>query len=251
VILVGQEALDEKAEAWLDLQFREQIFPLLTPQAIDPAHPFPFIPNRGLSIIFELRRGKVTMRELIMLPAGVPRFIRIPGTQSRFITLEALIRRKTDYLFPEYEVVRGGAFRVLRDSDIEIEEEAEDLVRYFRTAIKRRRRGRVVRLEIEQDMPDVLVRFVKEGLDAANAIISESRASRSAFANMTATASPRSARRTSSSTIRTKASRSWWSSSGRRLQTRTSSRSSRPSTARASSRRSCARSSMRRKRASR
>jgi polyphosphate kinase len=174
VILVGQEALDEKAEAWLDLQFREQIFPLLTPQAIDPAHPFPFIPNRGLSIIFELRRGKVTMRELIMLPAGVPRFIRIPGTQSRFITLEALIRRKTDYLFPKYEVVRGGAFRVLRDSDIEIEEEAEDLVRYFRTAIKRRRRGRVVRLEIEQDMPDVLVRFVKEGLDAANAIISES-----------------------------------------------------------------------------
>jgi polyphosphate kinase len=174
VILVGLEALDEKAEAWLDLQFREQIFPLLTPQAIDPAHPFPFIPNRGLSIIFELRRGKVTMRELIMLPAGVPRFIRIPGTQSRFITLEALIRRKTDYLFPKYEVVRGGAFRVLRDSDIEIEEEAEDLVRYFRTAIKRRRRGRVVRLEIEQDMPDVLVRFVKEGLDAANAIISES-----------------------------------------------------------------------------
>ncbi len=174
VILVGQEALDEKAESWLDLHFREQIFPLLTPQAIDPAHPFPFIPNRGLSIIFELRRDKVTMRELIMLPAGVPRFIRIPGAQSRFITLEALIRRKTDYLFPKYEVVRGGAFRVLRDSDIEIEEEAEDLVRYFRTAIKRRRRGRVVRLEIEQDMPDVLVRFVKEGLDAANAIISES-----------------------------------------------------------------------------
>ena len=174
VILVGQEPLDEKAEGWLDLHFREQIFPLLTPQAIDPAHPFPFIPNRGLSIIFELRRGKVTMRELIMLPAGVPRFIRIPGTQSRFITLEALIRRKTDYLFPKYEVLRGGAFRVLRDSDIEIEEEAEDLVRYFRTAIKRRRRGRVVRLEIEQDMPDVLVRFIKEGLDAANAIISES-----------------------------------------------------------------------------
>ena len=174
VIFIGQEPLDEKAEVWLDKHFREQIFPLLTPQAIDPAHPFPFIPNRGFSLIFELKRGKVHMRELIMLPAGVPRFIRIPGAQSRYISLEALIRRKTDYLFPKYELLRGGAFRVLRDSDIEVEEEAEDLVRYFRTAIKRRRRGRVVRLEIEQDMPDVLVRFVKEGLDAANAIISES-----------------------------------------------------------------------------
>ena len=174
VILVGQEPLDEKSEAWLHQYFREQIFPLLTPQAIDPAHPFPFIPNRGFSLIFELKRGKVHIRELIMLPAGVPRFVRIPGQKSRYITLESLIRRKTDYLFPKYELVHGGAFRVLRDSDIEVEEEAEDLVRYFRTAIKRRRRGRVVRLEIEQDMPDVLVRFVKEGLDAANAIISES-----------------------------------------------------------------------------
>jgi polyphosphate kinase len=174
VIFIGQEPLDETAEAWLDRYFREQIFPLLTPQAIDPAHPFPFIPNRGFSLIFELKRGKVHIRELIMLPAGVPRFIRIPGEASRFISLEALIRRKTDYLFPKYELLRGGAFRVLRDSDIEVEEEAEDLVRYFRTAIKRRRRGRVVRLEIEQDMPDSLVRFVKEGLDAANAIISES-----------------------------------------------------------------------------
>ena len=174
VILVGQEPLDEKSDAWLHQYFREQIFPLLTPQAIDPAHPFPFIPNRGFSLVFELKRGKVHIRELIMLPAGVPRFIRIPGQKSRYITLESLIRRKTDYLFPKYELVHGGAFRVLRDSDIEVEEEAEDLVRYFRTAIKRRRRGRVVRLEIEQDMPDVLVRFVKEGLDAANAIISES-----------------------------------------------------------------------------
>ena len=174
VIAVGQDPLDEKSEAWLDQYFREQIFPLLTPQAIDPAHPFPFIPNRGFSLIFELKRVKTQIRELIMLPAGVPRFIRIPGAKSRYIALETLIRRKTDYLFPKYEMVRGGAFRVLRDSDIEVEEEAEDLVRYFRTAIKRRRRGRVVRLEIEQDMPDGLVRFVKEGLDAANAIISES-----------------------------------------------------------------------------
>ena len=175
VVVIGDEPLDKKAEDWLDQHFREQIFPLLTPQAIDPAHPFPFIPNKGFSLIFELKRGKAHIRELLMLPVAVPRFIRIPGHEARYIALETLIRRKTEYLFPKYELVRGGAFRIIRDSDIEVEEEAEDLVRYFRTAIKRRRRGRVVRLEIEPDMPDGLVRFVKEGLDAANAIISETR----------------------------------------------------------------------------
>jgi len=173
--VIGDEPLDEAAEKWLDQQFREQIFPVLTPQAIDPAHPFPFIPNTGLSLIFELRKGKTSIRELIMAPATLPRFVRIPGEHSRYIALETLIRRKTDYLFPKYEVMRGGAFRVLRDSDIEVEEEAEDLVRYFRTAIKRRRRGRVVRLELEPDMPEEMVEAVQEGLDATNAIISETR----------------------------------------------------------------------------
>ncbi|HET6942101.1 MAG TPA: RNA degradosome polyphosphate kinase, partial [Sphingomicrobium sp.] len=147
---------------------------LLTPQAIDPAHPFPFIPNKGFSLIFELRRGRAaSIRELIMLPTAVPRFIRIPGKEARYISLETLIRRKTDYLFPKYTVVHGGAFRVIRDSDIEVEEEAEDLVRYFRTAIKRRRRGKVVRLEIEPETSDALVRGIKQGLDAGNAIISD------------------------------------------------------------------------------
>ena len=173
VIVVGDEKLDAKAEAWLDEHFREQIFPTLTPQAIDPAHPFPFIPNKGFSLMFELRRGKTHMRELLMLPVAIPRFIRIPGKASRFIALETLIRRKTDYLFPKYELLKAGAFRVIRDSDIEVEEEAEDLVRYFRTAIKRRRRGRVVRLEIELNMPDSLVRFVKEGMDAKTAMVTE------------------------------------------------------------------------------
>ena len=173
--VVGEELLDAKAEAWLDAHFREQIFPVLTPQAIDPAHPFPFIPNKGLSLFFELKKGRNTVRELVMAPATLPRFIRIPGRTARYISLETLIRKKTAYLFPRYAMIRGGAFRVLRDSDIEIEEEAEDLVRYFRTAIKRRRRGRVVRLEIEPDMPDALVKAVQDGLGASNAITSESR----------------------------------------------------------------------------
>src|SRR3982750_2921900 len=164
--VIGEEPLDEAAEDWLDKHFREQIFPVLTPQAIDPAHPFPFIPNMGLSLIFELKKGKNIVRELIMAPASLPRFVRIPGEKGRYIALETLIRRKGDYLFPRYEVLRGGAFRIIRDSDIEVEEEAEDLVLYFRTAIKRRRRGRVVRLELEPDMPDSLVLAVQEGLDA-------------------------------------------------------------------------------------
>jgi polyphosphate kinase len=176
VIVIGDEPLDQDSEVWLDKYFREQIFPLLTPQAIDPAHPFPFIPNRGFSLIFEVRKGKAApVHELLMLPVALPRFVRVPGEHSRYIALETLIRRKTDYLFPGYVVLRGGAFRILRDSDIEVEEEAEDLVRYFRTAIKRRRRGRVVRLELEPDMAEGLVRVVKDGLDADNAIVSETR----------------------------------------------------------------------------
>ena len=258
-----------QAEAWLDQYFREQIFPLLTPQAIDPAHPFPFIPNRGFSLIFEIRKGKAApVRELLMLPVALPRFIRMPGEESRYIALETLIRRKTDYLFPRYDVLRGGAFRIMRDSDIEIEEEAEDLVRYFRTAIKRRRRGRVVRLELEPDMAEGLVRVVKDGRrrgatrsspkpaassawptwrrwSRRTAPTSSSRRSTRAFpsasASMAAIASRRSATRTSSSTTRTKASRWWSNSSSRRRPTPTSWRSSRRCTAPASSRRSSAR----------
>ena len=153
-----------------------QIFPLLTPQAIDSAHPFPFIPNRGFSLIFELRKGKAPpVYELVMLPAALPRFIRIPGEPARYIALETLIRRNADYLFPKYQLLHGGAFRIIRDSDIEVEEEAEDLVRYFRTAIKRRRRGRVVRLELEPGMAESLVRIVSQGSSSTDAIVSETR----------------------------------------------------------------------------
>jgi len=176
MVVVGEEPLEEEAEKWTTDYFRDELFPLLTPQAIDPAHPFPFIPNRGLALIFEMRKGRSEpVREIVMLPAALPRFVRIPGEISRYIALETLVRRNTDYLFPRYQVLRGGAFRVTRDSDIEIEEEAEDLVRYFRTAVKRRRRGRVIRLELEPEMPEGLVNVLFEGLDAANAIVTETR----------------------------------------------------------------------------
>ena len=173
--VVGDEPLDEEAEAWLDQHFREQIFPILTPQAIDPAHPFPFIPNKGPEPHLRAEEGQ---DERPRADHGAGERCRASSASrrgGRYIALETLIRRKTDYLFPKYEVLRGGAFRIIRDSDIEVEEEAEDLALYFRTAIKRRRRGRVVRLELEPGMPESLVNEVKDGLDAATAITSETR----------------------------------------------------------------------------
>ena len=176
VVLAGDEPLEEAASSFLDRHFREQIFPVLTPQAIDPAHPFPFIPNRGFSLIFDLKRpgSGDSIRELLMVPPSLPRFVRLPGEAARYIAIETLIRRNIGTLFPGAEPVGEGAFRIIRDSDIEIEEEAEDLVRYFRSAIKRRRRGRVVRLKLLAGMPEELVALVKDGLAAADAFVTES-----------------------------------------------------------------------------
>jgi polyphosphate kinase len=173
--VIGGEPLDAEAQAFVERHFREQVFPVLTPQALDPAHPFPFIPNRGFSLLFDLTRpGGGTIRELLMVPTTLPRFVRVPGAEARFIAVETLIRRNLATLFPGSTLVGEGAFRIIRDSDIEVEEEAEDLVRYFRSAIKRRRRGRVIRLKFGAGMPDALVDLVKAGVAAADAIVTES-----------------------------------------------------------------------------
>jgi polyphosphate kinase len=174
--VLGEDELTEDEKAWLGNHFREQILPVLTPQAIDPAHPFPFIPNGGFSLIFDLRRGKKIepIVELLMIPATLPRFIRLPGAALRFIAIETVIRAHFEQLFPGFENVGSGAFRLIRDSDIEVEEEAEDLVRYFRSAIKRRRRGRVIRLEFAADTPPELEALVREGLGAGAALVAES-----------------------------------------------------------------------------
>ncbi len=174
--VVGGDELTEADRTWLDEYFREQILPVLTPQAIDPSHPFPFIPNGGFSLIFDLRRGKQAepVVELLMIPPTLPRFIKLPGSQFRYIAIETAIRVHFDQLFPGFEKVDAGAFRLIRDSDIEVQEEAEDLVRYFRSAIKRRRRGRVIRLEFAADTPPNLEGMVREGLAAESALVAES-----------------------------------------------------------------------------
>ncbi|UYY58995.1 RNA degradosome polyphosphate kinase [Sphingomonas sp. S2-65] len=169
------DALEGEIQEWLEVHFGEQIFPILTPQALDPAHPFPFIPNQGLSVIFDLVRDvdQEPIRELVLLPTTMPRFVRLPGEPARYVAIETVVKRFSYLLFPGYTVLGAAVFRVLRDSDLEIEEEAEDLVLTFRTAIKRRRRGRVIRLEMEDSIDPSLEAVLKEELGGSEALLTE------------------------------------------------------------------------------
>ncbi len=171
ILIVKPAELDKEAAAWLDAHFTTHIFPILTPLAIDPAHPFPFIPNLGFSVALELvqKNDGRKLNGLVRLPTKADRFVRIPselgGNAARFVSLEEIVEHQHDRLFPGYLVAAQGHFRVIRDSDMEIEEEAEDLVRFFESALKRRRRGRVIRLELDADMPENLQQFVTSHLD--------------------------------------------------------------------------------------
>ena len=170
VVVSDLASLAPSAGRWLDEYFLAQIFPILTPLAVDPAHPFPFIPNLGFSVALALANETdgERLNALVRLPQKVERFIRLPDAGdhvTRLVPLEALIAQQTSRLFPGYRVLGQGNFRVIRDSDLELEEEAEDLVRFFESALKRRRRGRVIRLEMDSSTPEDLATFVAEQLD--------------------------------------------------------------------------------------
>ncbi|MFD1882940.1 RNA degradosome polyphosphate kinase [Paracoccus pacificus] len=165
IAILSRSRVTRADEAFLRRYFQEQVLPILSPMAIDPAHPFPFIPNAGLSLGLELAResdGR-QMQALLPIPQQVARFIALPGNE-RFLRLEDLLLMNLGSLFPGYRDVGHCIFRVLRDSDLEVEDEAEDLVREFETALKRRRRGSVIRLKLSSGTPDRLRRLIMQEL---------------------------------------------------------------------------------------
>ncbi|APH72848.1 RNA degradosome polyphosphate kinase [Aquibium oceanicum] len=176
ICLVRGDGLTDAERGWLEDHFNDAIYPVMTPLSIDPAHPFPFIPNLGFSIALDLRnlRSGEHMTALLRLPVALKRFVRLPdGERSiRFISLEDVVGLHIDKLFPGHEVKGTGTFRIIRDSDIEIEEEAEDLVRFFETALKRRRRGSVIRIEFDRDIPEPLRTFVAGELGVSSTRVS-------------------------------------------------------------------------------
>lgn len=160
VVLVARGDLEQADRAYLEELFLAEVFPVLSPLAIDPAHPFPFIANEGFSLALKMRRerdGRL-LRALLPIPGQIDRFVKLPAPEgtSRFLPMEELLLLHRGRLFPGYELTGSCSFRVLRDSDLEVEEEAEDLVREFETALKRRRRGEVVRLQISEGAPEDL-----------------------------------------------------------------------------------------------
>ena len=178
IFVADEQRIKPAAHNWLKTFFLNEILPIITPQALDPAHPFPFVQNGGLGLLFTLTRDadKEQLIEMVLIPSALPRFVRVPGDiagagEALYISIASLIQRYAEALFPGFTIEGDGLFRVLRDSDIEIEEEAEDLVRTFRSAIQRRRRGQVIQLELEEDFDPKAEQLLLEQLGISEAAV--------------------------------------------------------------------------------
>lgn len=175
--LIEEDGLSADDIVWLRKEFLAKMFAILTPLNIDPAHPFPFIHNKGLTLVVSMKQprgGK--MNGLIPIPPQLPRFVQLPATSGhsrhRFVSIETVIGLCLDELYPSLlDVHPVGSFRVLRDSDIEYEEEAEDLTIAYEALLRRRRRGDVIRLEVEEKMPAELRRYVMAQLEVTDDLV--------------------------------------------------------------------------------
>jgi polyphosphate kinase len=171
ITVVDPSELTDTEIDWLEVRFLEDIFPILTPIAVDPAHPFPFIPNLGFSLALQLYNPdrSQNLDALLPMPSQLERFIRLPGSDVRFVLLEQLVLLFLDRIFPApFKLTGHGVFQILRDSEMEIDEEAEDLVRTFESALKRRRRGSVIRLAVNIGMAPDLREFLRNQLHVSN-----------------------------------------------------------------------------------
>jgi polyphosphate kinase len=171
LVVCDPETLPAPDREWLEGWFMDRVFPVLTPLAVDPAHPFPFIQNLALCMVLKLVREEDggTMRALLPVPPQIERFIRLPPQPDRairFVMLEDLIVLFLRRLFPGFITAEHGLFRLIRDTDVEFEEEAEDLVRSYETALKRRRRGRAILLSVDARMSPDMIDLVARELDA-------------------------------------------------------------------------------------
>lgn len=173
VVIHEANDLSKQQIEYLEQLFRDEIFPVLTPIAVDPAHPFPFIPNLGYALAFEMVRPgtSATLSALVRVPTNLDRFIRLPSTLTEggrieVVTVDTLVNLFFHKMFPGYEITGSGAFRVIRDSEIEIDDEAADLVVEFESALRQRRRGQVIRLEIERRTPRAIRRQIVDRLGA-------------------------------------------------------------------------------------
>lgn len=164
--------LNKQEYHWLTNQFSENILPLLSPTTLDPVHPFPFIQNKGKGLFLELLTQKDELiRAVILLPDSCPRFIKIPGALLRFVKVEDAITKHINLIFPKYQIKKAGMFRILRDSEMQIDDEASDLLSQFESSLKRRRRGEIVSLVISDNFSKATLNFLKREMQTDTSAI--------------------------------------------------------------------------------